>query len=67
MMMTNPSLLLSPYAQDYESRRDYIVNLLTRVGFKIQFKPQGALFLFAELPENCKLSDVCLPFTLLVL
>ncbi|XP_034227223.1 kynurenine--oxoglutarate transaminase 1-like isoform X3 [Prunus dulcis] len=43
---------------DYESRRDYIVNLLTRVGFKIQFKPQGALFLFAELPENCKLSDV---------
>ncbi|XP_068338423.1 uncharacterized protein [Pyrus communis] len=43
---------------DYESRRDYIVNLLARIGFKIQFKPQGALFLFAELPENCQLSDV---------
>ncbi|XP_004300477.1 PREDICTED: kynurenine--oxoglutarate transaminase-like [Fragaria vesca subsp. vesca] len=43
---------------DYESRRDYVVNLLARIGFKIHFKPHGAFFLFAELPENCPLSDV---------
>ncbi|KAF7804898.1 kynurenine--oxoglutarate transaminase 1-like [Senna tora] len=44
--------------RDYESKRDYIIKLLAGVGFKIQFKPQGAFFLFAELPDNCALSDV---------
>lgn len=53
------------HAQDYESRRDYVVNLLARIGFKIHFKPHGAFFLFAELPENCPLSDVCLSSMLL--
>ena len=46
------------FAQDYEAKRDYIVKLLAGVGFKIQFKPQGSFFLFAEIPENCPLSDV---------
>uniref|UniRef100_A0A5B7BHF3 Putative kynurenine--oxoglutarate transaminase-like isoform X1 n=1 Tax=Davidia involucrata TaxID=16924 RepID=A0A5B7BHF3_DAVIN len=44
--------------RDYESKRDYVVKLLAGVGFKVHFKPQGAFFLFAELPENCLLSDV---------
>ncbi|KAA8543048.1 hypothetical protein F0562_021457 [Nyssa sinensis] len=44
--------------RDYESKRDCIVKLLARVGFKVHFKPQGAFFLFAELPENCLLSDI---------
>ncbi|KAK7850091.1 kynurenine--oxoglutarate transaminase 1 [Quercus suber] len=43
---------------DYEAKRDYIVKLLAGVGFKIQFKPQGSFFLFAEIPENCPLSDL---------
>ncbi|XP_028794694.1 uncharacterized protein LOC114750288 isoform X1 [Neltuma alba] len=44
--------------KDYESKRDYIINLLARVGLKIQFKPQGAFFLFAELPDDYPHSDV---------
>ncbi|KAL5560960.1 hypothetical protein UlMin_030707 [Ulmus minor] len=43
---------------DYESKRDYILKLLAEIGFKIEFKPQGSLFLFVELPDNCPLSDV---------
>lgn len=50
--------------QDYQSKRDYIIKLLTGVGFKIRFIPQGSFFLFAELPENCPLSDVWALFTL---
>ncbi|KAL7226984.1 hypothetical protein ACSBR1_021950 [Camellia fascicularis] len=48
---------------DYESRRNYTIELLAGVGFQVQFKPQGSFFLFAELPENCALSDVCVFFT----
>ncbi|PKI36717.1 hypothetical protein CRG98_042882 [Punica granatum] len=44
--------------QDYESKRDFLVKLLVGVGFRIRSKPQGSFFLFAELPENCLLSDV---------
>ncbi|KAL6339767.1 hypothetical protein AAG906_034853 [Vitis piasezkii] len=43
---------------DYESKRDFIIKMLAGVGFRIQFKPQGSVFVFAELPENCLLSDV---------
>ena len=45
-------------SQDYDSKRDYIVELLAGIGFQVQFKPQGSFFLFAELPENFSLSDV---------
>lgn len=34
------------------------MKLLGSVGLRIQFKPQGSLFLFAELPKDCLLSDV---------
>ncbi|XP_028053363.1 uncharacterized protein LOC114257764 isoform X5 [Camellia sinensis] len=44
--------------EDYESRRNYTIKLLAGVGFQVQFKPQGSFFLFAELPENCALSDM---------
>ncbi|KAK9281417.1 hypothetical protein L1049_004318 [Liquidambar formosana] len=44
--------------RDYEFKRDYVVKLLAGVGFKIKFKPQGSFFVFAELPEDCLLSDV---------
>ncbi|CAL5437490.1 unnamed protein product [Camellia sinensis] len=44
--------------RDYESRRNYTIRLLAGVGFQVQFKPQGSFFLFAELPENCALSDL---------
>ncbi|GMQ00420.1 hypothetical protein CsSME_00047515 [Camellia sinensis var. sinensis] len=44
--------------KDYESRRNYTIKLLAGVGFQVQFKPQGSFFLFAELLENCALSDV---------
>ncbi|XP_057964318.1 uncharacterized protein LOC131155301 [Malania oleifera] len=44
--------------RDYESKRDFIIKLLTRVGFQVKFKPQGSFFVFAELPEDCLLSDM---------
>ncbi|KAK6120157.1 hypothetical protein DH2020_046063 [Rehmannia glutinosa] len=44
--------------KDYESKRDCIFNLLAKVGFKMQFKPQGSFFVFAQLPESCPLTDV---------
>jgi len=43
---------------EYNERRDFMVDLLNRVGFKVHFKPQGAVFVFAELPETCAMSDV---------
>ncbi|XP_043718601.1 kynurenine--oxoglutarate transaminase-like isoform X2 [Telopea speciosissima] len=42
----------------YESKRNYIVKMLCSIGFKIHFKPQGSFFVFAELPEECILSDI---------
>ncbi|KAI0530945.1 hypothetical protein KFK09_000493 [Dendrobium nobile] len=42
----------------YEARRDIAVETLSGLGFQIQFKPQGSLFLFAELPESWLHSDV---------
>ncbi|KAF3436512.1 hypothetical protein FNV43_RR23604 [Rhamnella rubrinervis] len=44
--------------KDYESKRDFMIKMLAGIGFKFQFKPEGSFFLFAELPENCALSDV---------
>ncbi|XP_073063322.1 uncharacterized protein [Primulina eburnea] len=44
--------------RDYESKRDCMINLLARVGLKMECKPQGSFFVFARLPETCLLSDV---------
>ncbi|KAB2067464.1 hypothetical protein ES319_A09G228400v1 [Gossypium barbadense] len=43
---------------EYELKRDFCMKLLGSIGFQIQFKPQGSLFLFSELPKDCLLSDV---------
>ncbi|XP_057865629.1 uncharacterized protein LOC131073245 isoform X2 [Cryptomeria japonica] len=44
---------LKKLRMEYKERRDFIVDSLGEVGFKVHFKPQGAVFVFAELPETC--------------
>ncbi|KAJ6823914.1 uncharacterized protein M6B38_128145 [Iris pallida] len=44
--------------KDYEKKRNYTVDMLSALGFQIQFTPQGSVFVFAELPERWLLSDV---------
>uniref|UniRef100_A0A0A9GBM6 Aminotransferase class I/classII domain-containing protein n=1 Tax=Arundo donax TaxID=35708 RepID=A0A0A9GBM6_ARUDO len=44
--------------KDYEVRRDFILQLLKDFGFHISFKPQGSVFVFAELPMSWQLSDI---------
>ncbi|RWW19697.1 hypothetical protein GW17_00016219, partial [Ensete ventricosum] len=43
---------------EYEARRDFVIQMLSDVGFQISFKPQGSVFVFAELPKNWLVSDV---------
>ncbi|KAK9076547.1 hypothetical protein SSX86_004881 [Deinandra increscens subsp. villosa] len=43
---------------DYESKRDFVFKLLCQVGFQVEFKPLGSFFVFAAIPETCKLTDV---------
>ncbi|XP_028064300.1 kynurenine--oxoglutarate transaminase-like [Camellia sinensis] len=61
--MRSPLEYFESLRRDYESRRSYTIRLLVGVGFQVQFKPQGSFFLFAELLENCALSDVRVFFT----
>ncbi|XP_072979128.1 uncharacterized protein [Typha angustifolia] len=42
----------------YEGRRDCVIEMLSNLGFQIHFKPQGSVFVFAELPENWHISDI---------
>ncbi|KAL0420091.1 UNVERIFIED_CONTAM: Kynurenine--oxoglutarate transaminase 1 [Sesamum radiatum] len=56
--LRSPPAYFDRLRRDYESKRDCIINLLAKVGFKMQFKPQGSFFVFAQLPEGCPLSDV---------
>ncbi|OMO63940.1 Aminotransferase, class I/classII [Corchorus capsularis] len=56
--LRSPAEYFETLRAEYQSKRDFAVELLTSVGFQIQFKPQGSFFLFAELPKNCLLSDV---------
>lgn len=44
--------------QDYKSKRDYLAQVLTKVGFQVSVMPKGSFFLFMELPRTCTLSDV---------
>lgn len=44
--------------RDYESKRDFVFNLLKDVGFEVHFTPMGSFFVFAALPRTCKLTDV---------
>ncbi|KAL2991801.1 hypothetical protein AAZX31_10G015500 [Glycine max] len=56
--LRSPPEYFESLRRDYQSKRDYIIKLLGGVGFKIEFIPQDSFFLFAELPDNCPLSDV---------
>ncbi|XP_047270180.1 probable N-succinyldiaminopimelate aminotransferase DapC isoform X2 [Capsicum annuum] len=44
--------------QDYKSKRDYLAQVLTKIGFQVSVMPKGSFFLFMELPPTCTLSDV---------
>ncbi|GJY63648.1 kynurenine--oxoglutarate transaminase [Tanacetum coccineum] len=56
--LTSPSEYYKSLIRDYESKRDFVLKLLFEVGFKVEFKPLGSFFIFAELPETCKLTDI---------
>ncbi|XP_073158224.1 uncharacterized protein [Henckelia pumila] len=56
--LNSPSSYYDSLRRDYESKRSFMINLLARVGFKMELKPQGSFFVFARLPETCLLSDV---------
>ncbi|GAB4841066.1 hypothetical protein Ancab_021811 [Ancistrocladus abbreviatus] len=56
--LRSPKDYFESLREDYERRRDFVVELLTGIGFQIQFKPQGSFFVFAELPKDYALSDV---------
>ncbi|XP_058076165.1 uncharacterized protein LOC131224794 [Magnolia sinica] len=56
--LRSPAAYFESLRTDYESKRDYIVKKLAEFSFQIDFKPQGAFFVFAKLPDKCLLSDV---------
>nr|GMD27823.1 kynurenine--oxoglutarate transaminase 1-like isoform X1 [Ipomoea batatas] len=56
--LRSPSEYFNSLRKDYESKRDFLAELLAKVGFQIQSMPKGSVFVFAELPETCTLSDV---------
>ncbi|KAG1338756.1 Aminotransferase, class I/classII [Cocos nucifera] len=56
--LQSPPAYFKSLKADYEARRDYVVQMLSSLGLQIWFKPQGSVFVFAELPENWLLSDI---------
>ncbi|XP_022153472.1 kynurenine--oxoglutarate transaminase 1-like isoform X2 [Momordica charantia] len=56
--LQSPPEFFESLRRDYESKRDYVAKLLMNLGFRIPYEPQGSLFLFAELPKSCTLTDV---------
>ncbi|CAN6310726.1 unnamed protein product [Urochloa humidicola] len=56
--LTSTPDFYSSLKKDYEVRRDFILELLKDFGFHISFKPQGSVFVFAELPRSWQLSDI---------
>ncbi|RCV42434.1 hypothetical protein SETIT_9G216200v2 [Setaria italica] len=56
--LTSTPDFYSSLKKDYEVRRDFILQLLKDFGFHISFKPQGSVFVFAELPLSWQLSDI---------
>ncbi|KAF5194571.1 Aminotransferase ybdl protein [Thalictrum thalictroides] len=56
--LISPPEYFETLRKDYKEKRDYIVRILLGVGLQIHFVPQGSFFVFAELPENCPLSDM---------
>ncbi|CAI9767845.1 unnamed protein product [Fraxinus pennsylvanica] len=56
--LRSPHAYFDSLRRDYELKRDFVVDMLEKVGFKMQFKPKGSFFVFAPLPGSCTLSDV---------
>ncbi|XP_021861684.1 uncharacterized protein [Spinacia oleracea] len=46
--------------EDYELRRDFITEMLSGIGFQVEFKPQGSFFIFAELLDCCEQICICI-------
>ncbi|KAL4572156.1 hypothetical protein LXL04_018925 [Taraxacum kok-saghyz] len=56
--LTSPPEYYKSLKRDYELKRDFVFKLLEDVGFQVQFLAMGSFFIFAALPETCKLTDV---------
>ncbi|KAF8723135.1 hypothetical protein HU200_022291 [Digitaria exilis] len=56
--LTSTPDFYSSLKKDYVVRRDFILKLLDDFGLRISFKPQGSVFVFAELPRSWQLSDI---------
>ncbi|KAI3773183.1 hypothetical protein L6452_04387 [Arctium lappa] len=56
--LTSPQEYYKSLRRDYESKRDFVFKLLSEVGFQVQFMPKGSFFIFAAIPDTCKLPDV---------
>eukprot|EP00246_Nothoceros_aenigmaticus_P018531 TRINITY_DN9727_c0_g1_i1.p1 TRINITY_DN9727_c0_g1~~TRINITY_DN9727_c0_g1_i1.p1 ORF type:complete len:281 (+),score=34.95 TRINITY_DN9727_c0_g1_i1:75-845(+) len=56
--LDQPPFFYQKLKQDYMGRRDFVCGMLSELGFKNYLVPQGSFFVFAELPQSCKLNDV---------
>ncbi|XP_014755661.1 uncharacterized protein LOC100836351 isoform X2 [Brachypodium distachyon] len=56
--LTSTSDYYKSLKKDYAVKRDFILQLLTDYGFHISFRPQGSVFVFAELPRSWQISDI---------
>ena len=50
--------------KEYERRLETIFPILEQVGLKVAFKPEGSVFVFAELPDTYQKTDVCICLSL---
>ncbi|XP_021722210.1 uncharacterized protein LOC110689735 [Chenopodium quinoa] len=56
--LQSPPQYYESLREDFESRRDFIAELLSGIGFRTEFKPQGSFFMFAELPRDYSNCDI---------
>ncbi|KAG6493320.1 hypothetical protein ZIOFF_048302 [Zingiber officinale] len=56
--LQSPPEYFSSLKADYVAKRNFLIKMLSEVGFQVHNKPQGSVFIFAELPKTCLLSDV---------
>nr|XP_043621517.1 kynurenine--oxoglutarate transaminase 1-like isoform X2 [Erigeron canadensis] len=56
--LKSPPEYYNSLREDYESKRDFVYKSLWKMGIHVDFKPSGSFFIFAALPETCKLTDV---------
>ncbi|XP_042412883.1 probable N-succinyldiaminopimelate aminotransferase DapC isoform X2 [Zingiber officinale] len=56
--LQSPPEYFSSLKADYVAKRNFLIKMLSEVGFQVHNKPQGSVFIFAELPKTCLLSDI---------